>query len=230
MVMVAPIPTNTSPPRMTTEHNILILAQWLSPAFPVGAFAYSHGLETAIHSGAIATACDLQDWLTYVLSQGSGRNDCILLRAAYSSGPQAALDDVNQTALAVSASSERIRETQLQGSAFSQTTSAIWGSDKTEFCYPVAVGHAAAQLRLDVDLTAAFYLHGFVSNLVSAAVRAVPLGQTEGQRVLAALIPMCDQIVQDTQCTTLDDLSSTAFLSDIAAMRHETLQPRIFRS
>ena len=92
------------------------------------------------------------------------------------------------------------------------------------------MGFAAARQELDVDLTAALYLHAFTSNLVSAAVRAVPLGQTEGQRVLSALLPICHEIAQDTRDATLDDLSSTAFLSDIAAMRHETLQPRIFRS
>lgn len=230
MVTAAPIPMNMSQPHMSTERDILTLAQWLSPAFPVGAFAYSHGLETAIQSGAIANADDLQDWLADVLTHGSGRNDCILLRAAYACDSNAALEDINQTALAVSASSERILETQLQGSAFSQTTAVIWGTDKAALCYPVAIGSAAAYMQLDVDLTVALCLHAFASNLVSAAVRAVPLGQTEGQAVLAALIPLCDQIAKETRDATLDDLSSSAFLSDIAALQHETLQPRTFRS
>lgn len=230
MVMAAPIATNMSPLHMNTEYNVLTLAQWLSPSFPVGAFAYSHGLETAIQNGTIASADDLKDWLSDVLEHGSGRNDCILLRAAYFCDSPATLEEVNLTAIAVSASSERILETELQGTAFSQTTAAIWGGDATILCYPVAVGNAAAQMALDADLTATLYLHAFASNLVSAAVRAVPLGQTDGQRALAALIPMCDQIAKDTIGTTLDDLSSTAFLSDIAAMQHETLQPRIFRS
>ena len=230
MVTVAPIHMNMSQPHMSTECNVLTLAQWLSPAFPVGAFAYSHGLETSIHSGVIANASDLQDWLVDVLSHGSGRNDCIVLRAAYDCASDAALDDVNQTAVALSASGERVLETQLQGSAFNQTTAAIWGGEEAALCYPVAVGNAASLMQLDVDLTAAMYLHAFASNLVSAAVRAVPLGQSDGQRVLAALIPLCDQIANEIQGAMLDDLSSTAFLSDIAAMQHETLQPRIFRS
>lgn len=230
MVMGAPIRTNMSPRHMSTERDLLTLAQWLSPAFPVGAFAYSHGLEVAIQSGAIATASDLQDWLSDVLEHGSGRNDCILLRAAFACPTQAALEAVDQAAVAVAASSERLRETQLQGAAFTQTAAAIWGSGAVDRCYPVAVGHAAAQMQLDVDLTAAMYLHAFAGNLVSAAVRAVPLGQTDGQRVLAALTPLCHSIAQATQARTVDDLSSTAFLSDIVAMQHETLQPRIFRS
>ncbi|WP_298860643.1 urease accessory protein UreF [uncultured Sulfitobacter sp.] len=221
---------------MSTNSDMLTLAQWLSPAFPVGGFAYSHGLETAIQKGVIRSAKDLQDWLWDVLEHGSGRNDGVLLRAAYACTTPAQLEEVNQTAIAVSASRERVFETQLQGTAFTQTTAVIWrvdevaDTDTNVLCYPVAVGHAAARAEFDVDLTAAMYLHAFASNLVSAAVRAVPLGQTEGQRVLAALVPLCDQIAQRTIGTTLDDLSSTAFLSDIAAMQHETLQPRIFRS
>tara|TARA_R110000765_G_scaffold291598_1_gene387291 strand:- start:1219 stop:1881 length:663 start_codon:yes stop_codon:yes gene_type:complete len=218
------------PLHMSIERDFLILAQWLSPGFPVGAFAYSHGLEAVIQSGAVANARDLEKWISDVLNYGSGRNDCILLRAAHGCGSSAALEGVNQTAVAISASSERVLETQLQGNAFSQTTGAIWGGNQASLCYPVAVGNAAAHLQLDVDLTAALYLHSFASNLVSASVRAVPLGQTDGQRVLAVLIPLCDQIAKDTIGTTLDDLSSTAFFSDIAAMQHETLQPRIFRS
>ncbi len=228
--MDAPIPTNMWPPRMSTNADVLTLAQWLSPSFPVGAFAYSHGVETAITNETIATADDLQGWLADVLVHGSGRNDCILLRAAYACADDAALALLNETAVAVCACGERILETQLQGDAFARTTAAITGSKDTALCYPVAVGSAAAQARLDLDLTAALYLHAFTSNLVSAAVRAVPLGQTEGQKVLAALTPLCERIARDTLHDTLDDLSSTAFLSDIAAMHHETLQPRIFRS
>ncbi|MEH6523003.1 urease accessory protein UreF [Sulfitobacter sp.] len=215
---------------MTTDHDILTLAQWFSPAFPIGAFAYSHGLETAIQAGAISNASTLQNWLADVLAFGSGRNDSILLRAAYASDCKQMLIETNDAALAVSSSAERLLETGLQGAAFNTTTTAIWGGEQIALCYPVAVGTAAAQKRIDVDLTCVLYLQAFASNLVSAAVRAVPLGQTDGQSVLATLTPICDQIAKETRRATLDDLHSTAFLSDITAMKHETLQPRIFRS
>lgn len=222
-----PIRTNMLRRLMTTNADVLTLAQWLSPSFPIGAFAYSHGLEVAIQDGRITTAMQLQNWLSDVVAFGSGRNDCILLRSAYGS---ADLAGVNATALAMAASSERRQETLLQGAAFCKTTAAIWGGEDQDLALPVAVGAAAAHMKLDVDLTAAMYLHAFSSNLVSVAVRAVPLGQTEGQAVLAALIQLCTEIANETAQATLDDLQSTAFLSDIAAMRHETLQPRIFRS
>lgn len=214
---------------MNAEQGVLTLAQWLSPSFPVGAFAYSHGLETVIASGELPCAEGLQGWLGDALAHGSGRNDCILLRVAYGAG-SAGLGAVNDAALAICASAERAMETQLMGAAFCQTTAAIWGGEVDDLCYPVAVGAMAARMGIDVDVTAALFLQGFVSNLVSVAVRAVPLGQTEGQAVLAALTPLCGQIAAQTRGATLADLSSTGFLSDIAAMRHETLQPRIFRT
>jgi urease accessory protein len=240
MGMAVPIRMNMSQLRMTTSTGtntgtgsytgLLTLAQWLSPAYPVGAFAYSHGLETAIQSGRVATPQELQLWLSDLLHHGSGRNDCILLRAAYHSGDATTLAHVNATALAFAASAERRMETELQGDAFCQTTAAIWGGELSGLAYPVAVGAAAAQLNLDLTLTAGLYLQAFTSNLVSAAVRLVPLGQTAGQAVLAALTPDCTTIAMDTQRSTLDDLQGSVFLSDIAAMTHETLQPRIFRS
>lgn len=230
MAMAAPTRMNMSRPLMSTEGDFLTLAQWMSPAFPVGAFAYSHGLETAIQTGVITGPDTLQDWLWDVLMHGSGRNDCILLCAAYACETHGALLELNAWARALSASKERLIETELQGTAFSKTVSAIWGGDLDELCYPVALGAAASKHQIDVEMTATLYLHAFAGNLVSAAIRAVPLGQTEGHGVLAALTQLCVQIADETQTATLDDLSSTAFFSDIAAMQHETLQPRIFRS
>ncbi len=215
---------------MTTNRDILTLAQWLSPAFPVGAFAYSHGLEAAVQAGWVTSGADLAEWLEDVIANGSGRNDCILLRAAYDAEGSEALAEVNAMARAVAASSERQLEQVLQGAAFCKTTGAIWGGEGIEYLYPVAVGAAAAKLRIDVRLTAAMYLHAITSNLISAAQRLMPLGQTEGQAVLYALAPLCEKTAKAAMTLTCDDLQSTAFLSDIAAMRHETQQPRIFRS
>lgn len=230
MASGGPIATNTGRRRMTTEAHILTLTQWFSPAFPIGAFAYSHGLEAAIKAGQVTTSDTLREWLAGVLEHGTGRNDCILLRAAYRCDDEAALDDVNAAARAFAGSAERLMETSLQGAAFARTTDAVWGGATLACANPVAVGYAARRMGLPVDLTASMYLQAFTSNLVSAAVRLVPLGQTEGQATLAALTPLCLAIAKDTAASGLDDLQSTAFLSDIAAMKHETLEHRIFRS
>jgi len=228
--MGAPIVTNMWPLPMTTDRDILTLAQWLSPAYPVGAFAYSHGLEAAIQSGAIASGNDLRAWLSDIICHGSGRNDCILLRTAHACDTTSALGQLNDVALAFAASSERQLEQTLQGAAFCKTTGAIWGGVGEGHVYPVAVGAASAKASINVSLTAAMYLHAVISNLISAAMRLMALGQTEGQRILASLTALCDETAKATEGLTVDDMQSTAFAVDIAAMQHETLQPRIFRT
>lgn len=230
MGWAGPTATHTDTRRMNTDAAILTLAQWFSPSYPLGSFAYSHGLETAIVAGQIDNAMALQEWVSDVLMHGTGRNDCILLRAAFACQTQAGVAQVDAHARAFSCSAERLSETLVQGGAFARTTAAIWGGDMGDLTHAVAVGQAARRMDLPLDLTAQMYLQSFASNLVSAAVRLVPLGQTEGQACLAALSPLCRDIVTDTADAGLDDLASTAFLSDIAAMHHETLDHRIFRS
>ncbi|MEL6958189.1 MAG: urease accessory UreF family protein [Pseudomonadota bacterium] len=205
--------------------DLMTLMQWLSPSYPVGAFAYSHGLEVAMADGRVRDAATLQDWLEDLLRFGTGRTDAILLRAAYKGEPEA-----DATARAFAASAERLQEGLMQGAAFAKTTRDVWGVDVPDAMYPVAVGCAAAARALPVEETVTLYLQAFVSNLASAAVRTVPLGQTDGQAVVAALAPLCADVAETTRGAGLDDLTSTAFLSDIAAMRHETLQPRIYRT
>ena len=209
---------------MSTNTDLLTLAQWLSPAFPVGAFAYSHGVETAIRDGAVTDAASLELWLSDVLAQGSGRADAVLLAAAHRG------EDVNDLARAFAASAERLRESERQGAAFAGTVRAVWGLDLPDLLHPVAVGRASALKGLDAQTTAALYLQSFASNLVSAAVRLVPLGQTDGQRVLAALSPLCEAVAAEAMTADPEDLWSNAWGSDIAAMRHETMEPRLFQS
>lgn len=211
---------------MTTD--ILTLTQWLSPAYPVGAFAYSHGLEAAIGAGWIKDDEDLQSWLSDILTDGSGRNDCILLRAAHAG--QAPLEDINAAGLAFAASAERRREAERQGAAFIKATAAIWDMEDHTLIYPVALGAAAARLNIDPTLTCAMYVQAMMSNLIAAAQRLMPLGQTKGQAILMALNQMCQDVAASTTSTTLDDLTSCAFLSDIASMCHETQSPRIFQT
>ena len=190
----------------------------------MGAFAYSHGLETAIRDAAITDAASLELWLSDVLAQGSGRADAVLLAAAHRG------EDVNDLARAFAASAERLRESERQGAAFAGTVRAVWGLDLPDLLHPVAVGRASALKGLDAQTTAALYLQSFASNLVSAAVRLVPLGQTDGQRVLAALSPLCEAVAAEAMTADPEDLWSNAWGSDIAAMRHETMEPRLFQS
>jgi urease accessory protein len=220
----------TGAPMATATDPVLILAQWFSPAYPVGAFAYSHGLETAIAAGRIAGPGDLQDWLTDILRHGAGRADALFLAAACRAKNTETLSEIDALNRAFQPSAERLMETDLQGAAFAEATNAIWGTALPRLTYPVAVGRAARLRDLPPDRTAQLYLQAFTANLVGAGMRALPLGQTEGQRIIHRLTPVCAEMAEASRDGDLDALSSTAFLADIAAMRHETLATRIFRS
>ena len=214
---------------MATATDILTLTQWFSPAYPVGAFAYSHGLEWAIDAGDVATAAETSAWIEEVLRHGAGWNDSLFLAAAYRADAEG-LDEIDATARAFAASSERLKETRLQGEAFCDVTAKVWATDLAGLTYPVAVGRAARLEGLPLDLTTQFYLMAFVSNLAAVAMRLVPLGQTDGQRLIRDLTPLCTQIAEEAGIASLDDLTSTSFLGDIAAMKHETQYSRIFRT
>jgi urease accessory protein len=136
----------------------------------------------------------------------------------------------DQTALVFAASSERLLETTQQGDAFARTVAAIWDIQPKGRAYPVVVGQAARAQGLPLDLTAKAYLHAFAANLISAAVRLVPLGQTEGQKLLANLTPLIEDTAQAARDTELDDLASHCFAADIAAMQHETQYSKVFRT
>lgn len=213
-----------------TDAEILTLTQWFSPAYPVGSFAYSHGLEWAVESRQITDAATTKAWITDVLTHGSGHNDALFLIAAYTAESVEQLLDIDATACAFCPSAERLMETRLLGDAFCATTSGVWGTDPMQLTYPVAVGYAARQQGLPLLLTTRMFLQSFAANLVGCATRLVPLGQTEGQRLIRDLTPLCTQIAKEVQDGDLDRLSATAFMSDIASMRHETQYSRMFRT
>ena len=212
-----------------TATDILTLNQWFSPAYPVGSFAYSHGLEWAIDAGDVTTAAQTAAWIEQVLQHGAGWNDSLFLAAAYRADADE-LDEIDAIARAFAASSERLKETRLQGEAFCDVTAKVWATDLARWTYPVVVGRAARLENLPLDLTTQFYLMAFVSNLSAVAMRLVPLGQTDGQSLIRNLTPLCKEIAEAAHSGSLDDLTSTSFASDIAAMKHETQYSRIFRT
>ena len=207
--------------------QLLTLTQWLSPAYPVGAFAWSHGLERAVSRGDVSDAASLADWLRAVLENGAGRSDAILLCAAYGA------DDVTpiaELAAALSPSRERRMETLQQGAAFAATTRAVWKFDLPDMAYPVAVGRAANLAELPLASVVHVWLQAFVSNLVQCAQRLLPLGQTAGQRILHQLSPAIAAVGQEALSASLDDIGSATFAVDTASMQHKTQYARIFRS
>ena len=208
--------------------DLLSLTQWLSPAFPTGAFAYSHGLERVIAEGTIRDGDTLEDWLTGILMHGSGWQDAVLLGQGLR--PGADLDALDQLARALAPSSERLRETLEQGAALARTVAAITGRAQPARALPVALAGAAAGLTVAPATFIALYLQGFAGNLATIAVRHVPLGQTEGQGVLARLAPVLAALADSAAEATLDDLGGSALAAELAAFEHETQDIRIFRT
>jgi urease accessory protein len=223
------------------------LMTWLSPAFPVGAFSYSSGIEWAVEAGDISNAETLRGWLSAMLTDGSGFCDGVFLAHAHravEAGDDGALRDVAELAAAFVPSRERQLETSTQGRAFIETARAAWSSAELEqalshcqdmigqgkMVYPVAVGLVAATHGIPLRPTLHAFLHAVVSNWISAASRLIPIGQTDSQRVLAALEPVVAATAERAQCAALDDLGSATFRADLASLRHETQYTRLFRS
>jgi urease accessory protein len=209
----------------TDNASLLLLLNWMSPTFPIGSFAYSHGMEQAISDGRIATQDDVQNWISDLLRSGSGWNDAVLFAQCWHSNP-------NELALALVGSAERYSETTQLGRNFN-IAAAVWtGTEKQDgvMAYPVAAGLACKRMAIGQDQALAAFLQGFCAALVSVAVRLVPLGQTAGLRVLRNLVPLIATTANRAVAATLLDLGSNCIAADIAAMKHETLEPRIFRT
>lgn len=221
---------------------LLPLLIWLSPAFPVGAFAYSHGLEWAVEAGDIIDSRSLEDWLVDLLEFGAPRSDAILFSAAFravSGADWPALRDINELTVALTVSAERRLETTAQGTAFVAAARAAWDCEPLwrlaetsdgGVAYPVAVAAAAAGHALPLEASLQAFVLAQVAAAVSAVVRLGPIGQTDGQRIQAALIPQIQALAREAAGFSLADLGGCAFRSDIAAMRHETQYSRLFRS
>lgn len=218
----------TTATRMADTVDRLRLVQLLSPAFPIGSFAYSQGLETAMAAGDVSTDRELRDWVTDVLTRGSGRLDAVFVARArdITADP----DQLADLCYAYAASAERATELAAQGRAFSALCSAIDGKDRRHFPYPVAVGFATRDLDVSTPEVVALWLMGLANQLVSAAVRFIPLGQTQGQAVLSAMAPLVATMAAEVAATDIADITATTPCADLAAMRHETLDVRIFRT
>ncbi|RCW85897.1 urease accessory protein [Paracoccus lutimaris] len=204
----------------------LSLIQWLSPAFPTGGFAYSHGLEQAMSEG-LRDADAVAGWVADVLDRGGGWTDAVILSLTLR-GREAS--DLADLARAMAGSAERLAETMDQGRAFAATVSALEGTRVAAHPLPVAVGLAARRLDLPAPEIIGHYLHGFAGNLISAATRFLPLGQAQAQRALAGLHPLIARTAARAAMAGPEALETGCFGADLAAMRHETLDVRIFRT
>ncbi|WP_104070493.1 urease accessory protein UreF [Albidovulum inexpectatum] len=216
---------------MPTEAAILLrLARWLGPGFPTGAFAWSHGLETDIAAGRVSDGPGFARWLRAIITKGAGRNDAILLACAWRAQDAATLDELADLATALAPGSERHAETRAQGAAFAATLVNAGELDLPALPLPIAVGSAARAAGLPLHETLLLHLQNFAMNLVTIAVRHIPLGQSEGQAILADLAPLIIEIADEAARSGLDDLGGCTLGADLASLEHENLPTRIFRS
>ena len=219
-----------------------LLFVWLSPSFPTGAFAYSHGLEMASERGLVTDRAQLQDWLAALISHGSVHNDLILLAATHRAGiaqDAASLAAINALALALQPSAERYLETTQQGGSFLLGVAASWPHATLttlrthlgpDVAYSVALGLAAAAHAIPLDATLTAFAFAFLTNLTSAAIRLGIVGQTAAQDVIAALTPALQTAASAATASSLDDLGSATFSADLCSLEHETQYSRLFRS
>jgi len=233
------------PEEGVSAHALTRLLAWLSPSFPIGGFSYSHGIEAAVEQGLVRDRDSLIVWLDGILRHGAGRTDGMLFAAvhrAVRNGDEAAFAWAVERADILRASVETALESRAQGTAFLLAIRAAWPLDGLARwdaalaatgrppAYAVAVALVSALIGVAEGPALAAYLHGFAANLVSAGVRLVPLGQTDGQRALAALDPITHAAAATALATPLQDLGGRAMAVDWTSMIHETQYTRLFRS
>lgn len=228
-------PTDTD-----ADSALLPLMLWLSPAFPVGSFAYSQGLEWAVEAADVHDARSLGGWLVDLLTFGAPHTDAILFAASFRAAEAenwAALAEVNELAVALANTAERRLETTAQGAAFVAAARAAWDcdslrrlADHERIAYPAAVAAATAGHGLPLGASLEAFILAQVAAAVSAVVRLGPIGQTQGQKILAALVPRIRALAREAAGATLADIGGATFRADIGSMRHETQYSRLFRS
>jgi urease accessory protein len=214
---------------MATEHaHFLMLLNWMSPTFPIGSFAYSHGMEQAIADGRLQSQADVEHWISDLLQSGSGWNDAVLFQLSWHENNT----ELNDLALALASSTERFLETTQLGRNFN-IAAAVWtGVEAGDnlIAYPIAAGRVCKAMGIAQNLALTAYLQNFCAALVSVAVRLVPLGQTIGLKILHNLAVLIESTVERAMAASIDDIGTCCIAADIATMQHEILETRIFRT
>lgn len=212
---------------MTDTTTLLRLMSWLSPVFPTGGFAYSAGLEQAVASSLVVEQSSLESWIKLSITHGALWNDAVIFCAAHRG------EDVTELCLALCNASERRKEMLDQGAAFYDAAEPwfkLTALPARDTPLPVLVAQAAALQSIEAQPAIAAYLHTFASTQLQCAIRLSVAGQNGAAQTLAALEPIIQETAKLAASSTIDDLGTSTFMADIAAMNHETLQPRLFLS
>ena len=221
---------------MLTDNNLLKLMTWNSPNFPIGSFVYSHGLEYSVEIGLVNDQPSLVNWIEGIILFGSGRVDASLLKAAYTAFEKenySLLNKIVERADTQKSTKEFSLESKTQGSAFLKTLIKICPNlekIKREPAFPVSFGVACSIFNIPMRQSILVFLNSIVSNLVSAGIRLIPLGQIAGQKSIISLEEVIIKATSKAMKRYIEDFGSAALIVDWTSMKHETQYTRLFRS
>ena len=202
-----------------------LLLSWFSPNFPIGSYNFSHGLEAAIEMNYIRDIVSLENWINYLINFGSAKTDTILLSNSYQG------KNINELAFALCPSKERWIETKQLGNAFFKNINENWSFNiGNNLAYPVALGKAGAFFKIPLEQLLIIFMQSFVSNLINVGIKHIPLGQNDGQKILVKLLPNIRKLALKYKECEIDDIGTSAFISDLTSMYHETLNNRIYQT
>ena len=216
--------TNTKNTKNKFDYH-QVLFSWFSPNFPIGSFNFSHGLEAAVEMKFIHDSFTLENWISNLITDGSGKTDVILLSNAYRG------KNINELALALCPSKERWIESIKLGKSFSKNIRDNWSYNiEDDLTFPVALGKAGSFFSIPLDQLLIIFLQSFASNLITFGIKHIPLGQSAGQKILVNLIPVIQAQSMKYKNYDITDIGSSAFISDLASMYHENLKNRIYQT
>ncbi|MBL6846849.1 urease accessory protein UreF [Alphaproteobacteria bacterium] len=216
--------TNTKNTKNKFDYH-QVLFSWFSPNFPIGSFNFSHGLEAAVEMKFIHDSFTLENWISNLITDGSGKTDVILLSNAYRG------KNINELALALCPSKERWIESIKLGKSFSKNIRDNWSYNiEDDLAFPVALGKAGSFFSIPLDQLLIIFLQSFASNLITFGMKHIPLGQSAGQKILINLIPIIQAQSMKYKNYDIKDIGSSAFISDLASMYHENLKNRIYQT
>ena len=216
--------TNTKNTKNKFDYH-QVLFSWFSPNFPIGSFNFSHGLEAAVEMKFIHDSFTLENWISNLITDGSGKTDVILLSNAYRG------KNINELALALCPSKERWLESIKLGKSFSKNIRDNWSYNiENDLAFPVALGKAGSFFSIPLDQLLIIFLQSFASNLITFGIKHIPLGQSAGQKILINLIPVIQAQSMRYKNYDIKDIGSSAFISDLASMYHENLKNRIYQT
>ena len=221
MVWVAPIVISISMSKV--KDPLQILQIWFSSSFPIGSYAYSHGLESLIDNKKIENKSDVIEFLEAVLFYGTLRNDYIFLKSIYNNL------EINDLILSSATSKERQIEMIAMGNSFRKIMKDSWKfhlEDNTAFIY--CIGKAAMHFNIELDSLCKFYFQSFISNLITVCVKHIPISQKDGQSINVMFINKIQNFLHDNRHLNLDDLGTTFFIGDLFSMKHEKQDTRIY--